>query len=84
MVNSRDQQSLVELKTLCALGHVRSSRSRIELVRGPLPLGRVSYANCSVALRSSSGSVRCIKHNYPDHHDKSEGQKRGQRHKLLP
>jgi len=33
---------------------------------------------------SSSGSVRCIKHNYPDHRDKSEGHKRGQRHELLP
>src|SRR5262252_8872561 len=38
--------------------------------------GRHSFANCSVALRSSSGSVRCIKHNYPDHRDKSERQKR--------
>ena len=37
-----------------------------------------------VALRSSSGSVRYIKHNYPDQRDKSERQKRGQRHKLLP
>ena len=37
-----------------------------------------------IALRSSSGSVRCIKHDYPDHHDKSERQKRGQRHELLP
>ena len=46
--------------------------------------GHYSFANCSVALRSSSGSVRCIKHNYPDHHDKSERQKRGQRHELLP
>jgi len=44
----------------------------------------LSFANCSVALRSSSGSVRCIKHHYPDHRDKSERQKRGQRHKLLP
>jgi hypothetical protein len=41
------------------------------------------FANCSVALRSSSGSVRCIKHNYSDDRDKSERQKRGQRHKLL-
>jgi hypothetical protein len=29
-------------------------------------------------------SVRCIKHNYPDHHDKSERHKRGQRYELLP
>ena len=46
--------------------------------------GPFSFANCSVALRSSSGSVRCIKHNYPDHRDKSEGHKRGPRHELLP
>jgi hypothetical protein len=45
---------------------------------------RLSFANCSAALRSSSGSVRCIKHNNPDHRDKSEGHKRGQRHELLP
>jgi hypothetical protein len=32
----------------------------------------------------SSGSVRCVKHNYPDQRDKSEGHKRGQRHELLP
>jgi hypothetical protein len=32
----------------------------------------------------SSGSVRCIKHNNPDHRDKSEAHKRGQRHELLP
>jgi len=46
--------------------------------------GPFSFANCSVALRSSSGSVRCIKHNHPDHRDKSEGHKRGPRHELLP
>ena len=36
-----------------------------------------------IALRSSSGSVRCIKHNYPDQRDKSERYESGQRHKLL-
>jgi hypothetical protein len=41
-------------------------------------------AYCSVSLRSNSGSVHCIKHNYPDHRDKSERKKRGQRHRLLP
>ena len=46
--------------------------------------GPFSSANCSVALRSSSGSVRCIKHNYPDHRDKSKGHNRGQRHEPLP
>ena len=34
--------------------------------------------------RSSSGSVRYIKHNYPDQRDKSERHKRGQGHHLLP
>src|SRR5215469_1713474 len=42
------------------------------------------FANSSVALRSSSGSVHCTKHNYPDHRDKSERHKRGPRHELLP
>ena len=32
------------------------------------------------AISMMVGSVRCIKHNYPDHRDKSERQKRGQRH----
>src|SRR6516225_11744501 len=36
------------------------------------------------AISMMVGSVRCIKHHYPDHRDKSERQKRGQRHKLLP
>ena len=34
--------------------------------------------------RSSSGSVRYIKHNYPDQRDKSERHKRRQGHSLLP
>ena len=34
--------------------------------------------------RSSSGSVRYIKHNYPDQRDKSERHKRGQGNSLLP
>jgi hypothetical protein len=34
--------------------------------------------------RSSSGSVRYIKHNYPDQRDKSERHKGGQGHSLLP
>src|SRR6516165_8986627 len=42
------------------------------------------FANSSVALRSSSGSVHCTKHNYPDHRDKSEWHKRGQRHFCSP
>ena len=36
------------------------------------------------AISMMVGSVRCIKHNYPDHRDQSERQKRGQRPKLLP
>ena len=36
------------------------------------------------AISMMVGSVRCIKHNYPDHRDKSERQKRRQRHRLLP
>jgi len=62
---------------------VHSWHSPTHLKRS-LRRGRFSFANCSAALRSSSGSVRCIKHNYPDHHDKSERQKRGQRHKFAP
>jgi hypothetical protein len=34
--------------------------------------------------RSSSSSVRYIKHNYPDQRDKSERHKRRQGHSLLP
>jgi hypothetical protein len=45
---------------------------------------QLSLANVRPVLRSSSGSVRCIKHDNPDHRDKSERQKRGQRHELLP
>jgi hypothetical protein len=36
------------------------------------------------ALRSGSGSVSYIKHNYPDQRDKSERHERGQGHDLLP
>ena len=50
----------------------------------PVKAGPLYFANCSVALRSSSGSVHCTKHNYPDDRDKSEGHKRGPRHELLP
>jgi hypothetical protein len=71
---------VVELTT--AFDHVRSSRSRTELVR-PLPLGRFSFADCLFAPRSNARSVHCVKHNYPDQRDKSERHKRGQRHKLL-
>jgi hypothetical protein len=36
------------------------------------------------ALRSGSGSIRYIKHNYPDQRDESERHKREQGHHLLP
>jgi hypothetical protein len=49
---------------------------------GPFRRGRFSFANCSVALGSSSGSVHCIKYSYPDQCDESERHKRGQRHRL--
>jgi len=45
---------------------------------------RVKTAVVNSHYRSSSGSVRYIKHNYPDQRDKSERHKRGQGHSLLP